>query len=88
MTKTGWVVNMDRALAPLGLFLMLAIARLCGPAFDGSRTTAGRVSAFLARRAIDVVASVGWLVDRLAPPSAISPAAHARAERNGRCQPA
>ena len=88
MSKTGRVVNVDRALAPLGLFLMLAIARLCGPAYAGPRNTAGRVSAFLARRAIDAVASLGWLVDRLAPPSAFPLAAGARAESTGRCQPA
>lgn len=87
MTKTRRV-DMDRALALLGLFLMLAIARLCGPAYNGSRTTARRVSGFLARRAIDAIAIVGRLVDRLAPSPAISLVAGAGAEPTGRCQPA
>ena len=65
MTKTGRLADVDRVLAPLGLFLILAVARLCAPAYSGSRSATGRISGFVARRAIDAVAIVGWLIDRL-----------------------
>jgi hypothetical protein len=52
----------------VGLFLVLVVARLAGPALATHTTTAGRVSGFAARRAIDAVAIVGWFFDRLPAP--------------------
>ena len=49
----------------LGLFLMLVVARLAGPAYDAGATTAARINGFAARRVIDGVALVGWLFDHI-----------------------
>jgi hypothetical protein len=68
MTKHLFRMNTERALGFLGLFLLLLIVRLSDSAFNPQHTLAGRVSGFLARRAIDAVAIVGWLFDRLPAP--------------------
>ena len=68
MTKHLFHMNSERLLGSLGLFLLLLIVRLSDSAFNPQHTLAGRVSGFLARRAIDAVAIVGWLFDRLPTP--------------------
>jgi hypothetical protein len=57
MTNQGLAINTDQALALLGLFLMLIVARLANR------------GGFLARRAIDGVAVIGWIVDHLPQPA-------------------
>ena len=71
MMKDLFPLNTERALGSLGLFLLLVIVRFSDSAFNPPPTLAGRASGFLARRAIDAVAIVGWLFDRLpaTPPS-------------------
>ena len=51
-------------LGSFGLLLVGLVGRLAEHAHSG-RTDHGRIKAFLARRAIDGIAIVGWTVDRL-----------------------
>jgi hypothetical protein len=54
-------------LGSFGLLLMLIVARLTASASDRPLTTAERARGWLARRAIDGIATLGWMVDHLAP---------------------
>jgi hypothetical protein len=65
MTNTALSFNGDHALGVLGLFLMVVVARLADPAYAATHTAAERIRGYVARRAIDGVAFVGWLADRL-----------------------
>ena len=65
MRHTGSTIDVDHALGLVGLFLMLVVARMAGPAFAEHSTPSLRVVGFAARRAIDVVGGIGWLFDRL-----------------------
>jgi hypothetical protein len=65
MTKSFSRTNGERVLGWLGLLLLGLVGKLAGPAYAEQRTRVQRVSGFLARRAIDAVAVVGWLADRL-----------------------
>jgi hypothetical protein len=62
------VIDVERAIASVGLFLIVAVAALANHGYEVRGTFTGRVSGFLARRAIDVVAVVGALADHLLPP--------------------
>ena len=53
----------DDSVAYLGLFLLLLLPRLSDAAYTGF---APGVRGFLARRAIDGIAAVGWVIDRMA----------------------
>ena len=68
MTKNEFRMNTEHILGCLGLFLLLLIVRLSDIAYNPRHTVAGQVSGFLARRAIDAVAVIGWLADRLPAP--------------------
>lgn len=68
MRHTGSFADAGHPLGMVGLFLVLVVARLAGPALAAHTTTAGRVSGFAARRAIDAVGIVGWFFDRLPTP--------------------
>ena len=70
MTNKVLSIEMEHALGILGLFLMLVIARLANRAYEPQQTAADRLTSFLARRIIDVVAAIGWVVDHLPAPSA------------------
>lgn len=72
MTKQLFPINTEHVLGSLGLFLLLLIVRLSDSAFNPRHSVAGQVSGFLARRAIDAVAVVGWLFDRLPAPAPAS----------------
>jgi hypothetical protein len=65
MTNRGFSIRGDQALGLLGLFLMMVVAKLADRDYAVQRTLAERVSGFVALRAIDGVAAIGWLVDRL-----------------------
>jgi hypothetical protein len=81
MTNLALSTKVDRTLGVLGLFLMLIVARLADRGYSAQQTAVGRLTGFLARRAIDGVAAIGWLVDRLPLPAtrdvaaAVSPSA-------------
>ena len=64
------VLDFERALAVLGLGLLLAVAWLANRGYSAHDTAAGRMTAALARRAIDGIAAIGWLIDRLPRPAA------------------
>ena len=55
------------ALGTFGLLLVLLVGKLAPHATARQRTYAGRVSAWSARRALDGIAAIGWLADRLPP---------------------
>lgn len=80
--------NAEHALGSFGLLLMLLIARLASPAYVPARTRAGRARGFLARRAIDTVALVGWLADRLPPPDYAAPRAAPGRDAGASCHSA
>jgi hypothetical protein len=65
MTNKVLSIETGHALGVLGLLLMLVIDRLADPAYAVQQDGADRLTGFLARRAIDGIAAVGWLVDRL-----------------------
>jgi hypothetical protein len=66
MLSTGF----DHAIGELGLLLVLVVVVMAEHGYSAHQRFAGRVGAFIARRAIDGVAVVGWLVDRLPRPAA------------------
>ena len=63
------VVDIEHALGVLGLVLMLAVAWLANRGYGEYPTAAGRLGALAARRAIDGIAVIGWLVDRFPRPT-------------------
>jgi hypothetical protein len=52
-------------LGPVGLFLLIVVGTLADRGYGPQPTFASRVSGGMARRAIDAIAVMGWLVDRL-----------------------
>ena len=52
-------------LGSFGLLLVVLVGRLADHAYPSSSAHYGRVTPFLARRAIDGIAVVGWTIDRL-----------------------
>jgi len=67
MTNRFFSFETRYALGLLGLFLVLVLARLARPACRPPQNTADRLTGFLARRAIDCIAAIGWLIDHLPP---------------------
>ena len=65
MGHTGSFIDVRHPMGTVGLLLMLVVARLAEPALATHTTTATRAQGFTARRAIDAIALVGWLFDRL-----------------------
>ena len=65
MTNRVLSIDVDQALGLVGLFLMLLVAKLAERGYAPQRSSAGRLGGFLARRAIDGVAVIGWVVDRI-----------------------
>jgi hypothetical protein len=80
MTHRALSTTVDRTFGALGLFLMLIVAGLADRGYAPQQTMSGRLSGLLARRAVDGVAIIGWLVDRLPLPAA--PHVAAPAERS------
>jgi len=62
-------VDIEHPLGVIGLFLMLIVAVMANHGYTAHRTLTGRIGGFLARRTIDAVAAIGWLIDRLPRPS-------------------
>jgi hypothetical protein len=59
--------DVEHTLGWVGLFLMLVIAALANRGYAVEHSITGRVSSFLARRAIDGIAVIGWLADHVPP---------------------
>jgi hypothetical protein len=78
MTNRLLSIRSGHLLGVLGLFLMVVIASLANRAYGVQLTRADRLTGFLARRGIDVIAAIGWLFDRL-PEPAVPRARHAHA---------
>ena len=72
MTKPSIAITTEKVLGWVGLFLLIVIAALANQACRPRPTRAGRLSAWIARRGIDLVATIGWLVDHL-PGPAVTP---------------
>ena len=66
-------------LGSFGLLLVGLVGRLAEQAYPPGHADSGRIQAFLARRAIDGIAVVGWTVDRLG--GWMSPGTTSRAAR-------
>ena len=73
MTKHLFPINTEHVLGWVGLFLLIVVATLADRGYGPQQTFAARVSGWLARRAIDAIAVVGWLVDRLPEPAVRPP---------------
>lgn len=65
MKTRSHVASIRYPLGSLGLVLVVLVSRLAEHAYPSNPADYGRVKAFLARRAIDGIAVVGWTVDRL-----------------------
>ena len=61
------VVDIEHSLALLGLVLMAIVGWLANRGYAVHPTIAGRVGGAIARRAIDGIAVIGWIVDHLPP---------------------
>ena len=70
MTNKILSIEMEHALGMLGLFLMLVVARLSNHAYEPQQAAVDRLTSFLARRVIDGIAAIGWVVDHVPAPSA------------------
>lgn len=71
MTKHLFPVDAEHVLGSIGLLLLVVVANLAKRGDGRQRTFADHVSAWMARRAIDAIAVIGWLVDRLFPPAVV-----------------
>jgi hypothetical protein len=65
MTKHLFPVNTDHVLGSVGLFLLIVVGKLADRGYGPQGTFARQVSGCIARGAIDAIAVMGWLVDRL-----------------------
>jgi hypothetical protein len=65
MTKHPVSSATERVLGTVGLVLLVAVAKLAERSYGPQPTFASEASGYLARRAIDAIAVIGWLVDRL-----------------------
>jgi hypothetical protein len=72
MTKHLFPMNTDHVLGSVGVFLLIVVGKLADRGYSPQQTFAGRVSGCMARRAIDAIAVMGWLVDRLPKPAVLS----------------
>ena len=71
MTKHLFPTNTEHVLGSVGLSLLIVVGKLADRGYAPQQTFAGRVSGCMARRAIDAIAVVGWLVDRLPEPAVL-----------------
>jgi hypothetical protein len=65
MTKRLFSVDAEHLLGLAGLFLLIVVAKLADRGYGPQQTFAERVSSGLARRAIDAIAVMGWLIDHI-----------------------
>ena len=73
MTKHLFPMNTEHVLGSVGLFLLMVVGKLADRGYVRQQTFAGRVSGCMARRAIDAIAVMGWIVDRLPEPAVLPP---------------
>lgn len=76
MRHTGSFIDIGHPLGTIGLFLLLVVARLAGPASSTHTTSVGWAVGFAARRTIDVVGLIGWLFDRFPSPRPLGETCH------------
>ena len=67
MTKRFFSTDAEHVLGLTGLFLLIVVAKLADRGYGPQQTFAEQVSGSLARRAIDAIAVMGWLVDHTCP---------------------
>jgi len=65
MNTRDRLASAHHPLGTFGLLLLGLVGRLAEHAYPSGRADHGTIQAFLARRAIDGVAVIGWTVDRL-----------------------
>ena len=65
MRHTNYFIDIEHPLGTVGLLLLLAVARLAGPALTTQPGIGARSGGFLARRALDVISAIGWGFDQL-----------------------
>ena len=73
MKKHLFPMNTEYVLGSVGLFLLIVVGKLADRGYGPQQTFAGRVSGCMARRAIDAIAVLGWLLDRLPEPAVLPP---------------
>ena len=73
MTKHLFPMNTEHVLGSVGLFLLIVVGKLADRGYGPQQTFAGRVYGCMARLAIDAIAVLGWLVDRLPKPGVLPP---------------
>jgi hypothetical protein len=61
----SYLASVRYPLGSFGLLLVVLVGRLADHAYPSSSAHYGRIMPFLARRAIDGIAVVGWTIDRL-----------------------
>jgi hypothetical protein len=70
MTRHLVGINTEHLLGSVGWVLLIAVIALSDRGYGPQTTFATRLSGRIARGAINVIAAVGWLVDRLPEPAA------------------
>jgi hypothetical protein len=65
MKTRSHLASIRYPLGSFGLLLVVLVGRLADRAYPSDSADYGRVRAFLARRAIDGIATVGWAIDRV-----------------------
>ena len=83
MTKHLFPMNTEHVLGSVGLFLLIVVGKLADRGYGPQQTFAGRVSGCMARRAIDAIAVLGWLVARLPDAAVLPPPSSACDAGNG-----
>jgi hypothetical protein len=71
MTKHVFPMNTEHLLGSVGLFLLIVVDKLADRGDGPQQTFVGRAFRWLARRAVDAIAVVGWFVDRLPEPAVL-----------------
>ena len=71
MTKHWFPMNTEHVLGSVGLFLLIVVGTLADRGYGPQGTFACQVSGRIARGAIDAIAVMGWLVDRLPGPAVL-----------------
>jgi hypothetical protein len=86
MAYKAFSSGVDRALGVFGLLLIVVVARLAEWDHSNRDTAMTRLCGFVARRVIDGVSLIGWIVDRLPLPG--SPViARSGSPARASCQP-
>ena len=77
--------DVEYALGSVGLVLIVVVAALANHGYAEKRGMRNRFTGLLARRAIDGIAVIGWLVDHILPTPQRPPGSGLRASRVAAC---